>query len=452
MSDRVVLLTTEYQRITTISTITRSAFGVTSDIKFLPFTASTATITTKGFSRIDLTDIFGAGNEPSTVAEFDAWLAENVGLKEYYDYTDGEVINNNMTGIESNGFNLFNPTTGKARIIGAHSDVYGNYYGIRGTYGTLTFEDDLGNVSTVTPDADGKAEFDVPGYINVADAGNDVDVFLWWDGKKTEYEDYDVDIAHLDVRHIYGKKNGTGDLVKVWPTGMPRINDVVDKICIENGVVVAKRNLGEVDMGTLMWAYVLEGGHSCFSAYDFSIAYLKPSGNVICSKYPYDSQGNQFYSKDKVITTTGTSSSNSRLWIFDDDYSDAATFKTAMNGVLLYYELATPETYTDLVYMGSEYFADGTPVTLPVNYKVDNWGIETILPKNTSTILTAKPTIKVRYAIDAVDTLNNLPKNYISADSMDAFLAQLGTAMNGTWTKSWDAANNRYGFTFTPNA
>ena len=64
----------------------------------------------------------------------------------------------------------------------------------------------------------------------------------------------------------------------------------------------------------------------------------------------------------------------------------------------------------------------------------------------------APMSMNVTFALDAVGTLNNLPKNYISADSMDAFLAQLGTAMNGTWTKSWDAANNRYGFTFTPNA
>ena len=356
---------------------------------------------------IDLTAIFGTGNEPESVEAFEAWLAENVGVKDYYDYTENKVVNNNMTGIESNGFNLFNPTTGKARIIGAYSEVYGNYYGIRGTYGTLTFEDDLGNVSTVTPDADGKAEFDVPGYINVDDAGNDVAVFLWWDGKKTEYEDYDVDIARLDVRHIYGKKNGTGDLVQVWPTGVPGINDIVDKLCIENGAVVAKRNLGEVDMGSLYWRYGTTAD-SMPVFYAFIEGKNLGSINVVCSKYSTNRTRNIAFSgsgfDDKTIYKT--SSANGYIYITDSSYSNSATFKTAVTGQKLYYELATPETYTDLVYMGSEYFADGTPVTLPVNYKVDNWGVESILPKNTSTILTAKPTIKVRYAIDAVEQLN----------------------------------------------
>lgn len=349
---------------------------------------------------IDLTAIFGSGNEPATVAEFEAWLAENVGVKDYYDYTEGEVVNNNMTGIESNGFNLFNPTTGKARIIGAYSEAYGNYYGITGTYGTLTFEDDLGNVSTVTPDADGKFELDVSGYLSVADAGNDVAVFLWWDGKKTEYEDYDVDIAHLDVRHIYGKKNGTGELVQVWPTGMPRIDDVVDKLCIENGAVVAKRPIAEVDMGTLTWSWYSE--NSRFQSNSLSDRkYGTGVLSVLCAKYPAFFEGSGTTDK-----TLGVAQGTVNIFIHDSSYTDVATLTTAMSGVKLYYELATPETYTDLVYMGSEYFADGTPVALPVNYKVDNWGVETILPKNTSTILTAKPTIKVRYAIDAVEQLN----------------------------------------------
>lgn len=377
----------------------------------------------KDFMAFDLTAIFGAGNEPTTVEEFEAWLAENVGLKEYYDYTDGEVVNNNMTGIESNGFNLFNPTTGKARIIGAYSEVYGNYYGITGTHGTLTFEDDLGNVSTVTPDSDGKFELDVSGYLSVANAGSDVAVFLWWDGNKTEYEDYDVEIAHLDVRHIYGKKNGTGDLVQVWPTGMPRINDVVDKLCIENGAVVAKRPIQEVDLGTQTWSKVTETRFSTIVEGMRNVSNVALGTGLLCAKYESTSATGWDSLQDKQIG----SSSSGNLNIKDGTYSDsdAATFKTAMNGVILYYKLATPETYTDLVYMGSEYFADGTPVALPVNYKVDNWGVETILPKNTGTILTAKPTIKVRYAIDAVEQLDTheafieaMPENYVKRSTL----------------------------------
>lgn len=42
---------------------------------------------------IDLTQMLGAGNEPSTVAEFESWLATNIGLKDYYEYYSGKLIN-----------------------------------------------------------------------------------------------------------------------------------------------------------------------------------------------------------------------------------------------------------------------------------------------------------------------------------------------------------------------
>ena len=164
---------------------------------------------------IDLTLLFGSGNEPETVEEFESWLESNIGLREYYPYNAGTVLNVNMTGIETLGFNLLDPATGKARIIGAYSDVYGNYYGITGTHGTITFTSDLGETSTITPDSDGKFLLEEPGELTVADAGADCSVFLWWDGTKTEHEDYERTVTNLDVAHIYGKLNGTGDLVKV---------------------------------------------------------------------------------------------------------------------------------------------------------------------------------------------------------------------------------------------
>ena len=49
-----------------------------------------------------------------------------------------------------------------------------------------------------------------------------------------------------------------------------------------------------------------------------------------------------------------------RLYIKDTSYTDAATFKTAMSGVYLYYELATPTT------------EQGTPFTESV--KIDDFG------------------------------------------------------------------------------
>ena len=50
----------------------------------------------------DLTLMFGAGNEPSTVAEFETWLANNVGLKDYYEYCSGKLVNFGGYGVKWN--------------------------------------------------------------------------------------------------------------------------------------------------------------------------------------------------------------------------------------------------------------------------------------------------------------------------------------------------------------
>ena len=50
---------------------------------------------------IDLTLMFGAGNEPATVSEFEALFPEV-----YYPYNAGELISNDAEAVESVGFNL----------------------------------------------------------------------------------------------------------------------------------------------------------------------------------------------------------------------------------------------------------------------------------------------------------------------------------------------------------
>ena len=55
----------------------------------------------RNFQLFDLTRIFGAGNEPTTVADFEAWLAQNIGTLPYYDYNAGELLSVKMSGIQT---------------------------------------------------------------------------------------------------------------------------------------------------------------------------------------------------------------------------------------------------------------------------------------------------------------------------------------------------------------
>lgn len=333
-----------------------SEVATTSGHKYLKRINGTNTIVTSDGSAIAINDptednvfdltAMGIDNL-TTVEQVEAWLEANIGAQPYYDYNPGEVVNVNLQGVKGIGRNLLDPATGTAPILGVYSEDYDAYYGITGTHGALTFTDGWGNTETITPDADGKFLIETPGTLTVATPGADCSVFLWWDGSKPDYSEYETSIGRLDVTHIWGKKNGAGELVRVWPTGMPGFGGIMDSIGIDDDTPTAYKNIG-------------------------SRAYTSGDEN------------------DSSVLTDGTTT---------------------------YYNLDTPEVYTDLVYMGSEHFADGTPVVLPVSYTDDNWGIEVVLPENGSTVLTAAPTIECLYSIDAVETLDTLQTEI---DNLDA--------------------------------
>jgi hypothetical protein len=101
----------------------------------------------------------------------------------------------------------------------------------------------------------------------------------------------------------------------------------------------------EVDMGTLTWEYESSGVK--FFTPDLSAVIFKPGdfnlAKVMCSIYRYVTYMDFVYSTDDAICCVGSPSG--RLYIKDSRFIDATAFKTAMNGVQLVYELATPITY-----------------------------------------------------------------------------------------------------------
>jgi hypothetical protein len=68
------------------------------------------------------------------------------------------------------------------------------------------------------------------------------------------------------------------------------------------------------------------------------------------------------------------------------------------------------------VYIDSDYFEDNTPVTLPVDLQEDNWGVERIIPENTSEIKTVPPTINFIYNIRELDKGNYWTSSYKDDD------------------------------------
>lgn len=107
-----------------------------------------------------------------------------------------------------------------------------------------------------------------------------------------------------------------------------------------------KRKYGIVDLGTLDWFYADTSGHERFYSQILSDAKSvsgKEKANSVCSKYPTSTnEAVYIHTTDKIFGQD----ENGRVQVYDSAYTDAATFKAAMSGVMLVYELATPTTET----------------------------------------------------------------------------------------------------------
>ena len=106
---------------------------------------------------------------------------------------------------------------------------------------------------------------------------------------------------------------------------------------VADGTVTRKRNL--LNLGNINWGYSSDGGYFYASVGDKAVGNF----NLICAKYTTTTSESVSGMTDKQIKGNAT---NYNIYIKDSNYTDAATFKTAMLGVYLDYELATPTTET----------------------------------------------------------------------------------------------------------
>lgn len=107
---------------------------------------------------------------------------------------------------------------------------------------------------------------------------------------------------------------------------------------VVDGELVDK--MGMVDLGDLNWSY--NSTNKRFLAVLSSKATTWDMPNALCSAYQILVWGNAQgdVTKDKAVFMNGT-----HVSVRDTDYTDTTAFKTAMSGVQLCYELATPQTY-----------------------------------------------------------------------------------------------------------
>jgi hypothetical protein len=146
-------------------------------------------------------------------------------------------------------------------------------------------------------------------------------------------------------------------------------------------------------MGTLVWTYY--SNLSCFYARITDGKPLNIYGGKMgrCAKYSNNTATPFTNMPDKTIDVGngfGASTICSCV-VKDSSYTDAATFKTAMSGVYLYYELATPTTEQGTAFTGLQ--------------KVDGHGTEMVTGGTTG--------IPVPFAAQYLKTINAAPTDTI---------------------------------------
>lgn len=242
--------------------------------------ASGAVITTPVVFKpilIDLSLIYGLGNEPETVAEFEADFEKWFGHPLVYEaYNEGELIPVTMTGLKTTGFNQWDEewevggydangqkvassnkirSTNRTRvfpntaymIVPIVQNLCG--YDIDGKFvGMITKYSATGGQTFLTPENVCYIAFNMTSNYGTT-YNHNICVNLAHDNSRNgEYEPHWEMTRELDVKKFYGKLNGQGEYVQCFPDGMKMSNlagtnrDVADLVAATADVKVGSRS------------------------------------------------------------------------------------------------------------------------------------------------------------------------------------------------------------------
>ena len=248
------------------------------------------------------------------------------------------------------------------------------------------------------------------------------------------YRPYWKEVTNLNLTTLTGINPTTGVRETIFPNGAGGSGSAYDTLSANTAV--RKRN--RIDLGSLTgWRWAASTS-SVYIAINDIMSATSGQSNLICNRYwcnPIAKTSvagivdnevrkvtNQIFLKDSNITS-----------------SDIVGGKiTKLDGVILEYDIATPITYTDIQ------FADGTPFVLPRNYEVQNDGTEKIT--HTDGEDSIAPVMSAIYGLNAVGTIQGMPKDYTSQATLDGLIAKISAITGTTITKTWDAANNKWVF------
>lgn len=375
----------------------------------------------------NLTQMFGAGNEPTTIEEFNA---RKPIVEDEYAYNEGEVIHMTAEGIKSVGDNAFNGVWYQGAVVensgqplvGSLTNIYTDTFSVIGgeTYcsqfdeanlylkgyffdksgafiGSSDFDVTQGTKKWVVPinaDSVRMRIYNVVGNIAPSQAPNVMITLVhsgWKQDTDAGYQPYWEDRLIFDQR-----------IKDAFPNGMKKWDMVYNK----DGKGYIVKGTGVVDMGDLNWELAPQMYFRTNLPSDSIIPTSVNYNGFLCAKYERVNF-NLIYGQSVTTPCFGVSANNGMINVYDSAYTDAASFKAAMAGVPLYYELAEPTII--------EY---DEPFNL--DYRVADFGTEQAIAEQPSAPISAD----IIYQFNAVDMIR---KHEIEIEELKTTIVNLQT-------------------------
>lgn len=311
----------------------------------------------------DLTLMFGSGNEPSTVEEFKAIFPSD-----YYQYNTGEIITAGTESIVEQGKNLFDKS-GKENSDAYTIPMYynGRYKGLKipcenGDY-IISTKHKSGYVSGMSKsvyvfDSEIRTDNNITGLIieHLTGYGYNVDktgiisvkhgyiILSVFSGESTSTDRK----SFFDLCDIQIEKSSTATAYAPYHSNVYHIPDAIKALPGYGWSAGTARNyvdyenkkyvqcVNSVDLGTKNWRMYKDGDYTPFFYLNAVSDIRGGTSNFLCPKYQYV----------KIGVTDSASGlyvlENTTVRVRDTAYTDATAFKQAMQGVIMYYELANP--------------------------------------------------------------------------------------------------------------
>ena len=391
-------------------------------MNFYTSSATTGSTDTTVIEDIMVFDLTSMGLEITEPSEFTSFFPLS-----YYAYNSGSLLNFNGTGIKTTGKNLLendnatnqnrnkftysSETTDEVSCLKVSSGgafyfkmktdfIAGQTYKLSVgdvNIGTSThvvnfyiYSDDLWGtvilIDRILKNSDYSITFNqtyrgaVIGFFlaNDSDSGTNVNVkniMLRFDGTDNTYEPYTSSTLSLPISTYF-------------PTGMKSAGNVYDELTESK----ATTRIGAVDLGTLDW---FNQGSYFYNVTD--IAPASGTSNWVCTAFTLKPSNVGWTEMENGMAGFGGTQFRAKYPV-----TSANDFKSAMSGVMLYYEIATPtETAVDLD-LDFMAYEDGTEQLLPVNGSVPS----------TSPIIANMTYLSIDDAMEYVlEKLANVPQN-----------------------------------------